>query len=1017
MEKILFFSVKKVSLFLFMFFMFALSSFGQDVAVKGQVKDQNTGEPLIGADVMVKGTSRGVITDADGNFTLEVPFKSVLVITYLGYATLEVPVDPSRAMTILMKEDTKLLDEVVVIGYGQVRKRDATGAVISVNPDEMNKGITTSPQDLLAGKVAGVSVISDGGQPGGKSTIRIRGGSSLTANNDPLVVIDGVIMNTKDLAGMSNPLNAVNPNDIESFSVLKDASATAIYGSRAANGVILITTKKGSSGTLSVNYSGSMTVSTPRDKIDVLNADQYRDLITLNPITTDAMITALNMYPDTSTDWQDVIFQTSLSTDHSLSLLGTAGDFMPYRISLGYTNNEGILKTSNFKRYSGDISLNPSFFDKHLNINLNAKGAYIKNKFADTGSLGAAIAFDPTKPVKNDNYKYGGFYTWTTDGTPNGTKTGSSTTNPASLLGMTDDHSTVKTFVGSARFDYKLHFFPDLKLFLNLSTDYGTSDGQKYIRPDAPSNYGTDPLRTGRNETYTETNKNNLLEFYGQYMKDVESIESHFDVMGGYSYQAITNEKDQTNYFLSRNETNFGENTEIDGQPTSVGSKSVLISFFGRFNYSFKDRYLLTFTLRDDATSRFSKDNRWGLFPSVALGWRLNEESFLKDYESLSNLKLRLGWGVTGQQYLSNDAYPYLSYVKMGRGGAYFPMFNPATGLIEYVNVAAITASNPNLKWEETTTWNVGLDYGFLNNRINGSLDLYYKKTDDLLNDKINKPAGTDFAEYVLSNIGSMENKGVEFSIDATPVVTDDFTWNVGFNIAYNKSKITALTANDATTTSPGYQFESTGGDGGKSIKIHSVGYAPGTYYVYQQIYDTNGKPIEGAYVDKNGDGAINSDDLFHYKKPTANVLMGFSTKVIYKNWDLGFNGRSSIGNYNYNSYAANNAALNVTGLFGNNFLSNRPLSALETNFQERQRQSSYYVQNASFVKIDNITLGYSFKNLGSREIGSLRVYATVQNPVVITKYKGLDPEVENGMDNNLYPRPLAFIFGVNMSF
>lgn len=1001
----------KAFLLLFVGMCLSFHANAQNVSLQGNVKDA-TGEPVIGASILEKGTTNGTVTDYDGNFTLSIAPTGVLQISYIGYRTQEIPYQGQRTLYVILQEDTEVLDEVVVIGYGTVRKDDATGSVTAIKIDEQNKGVIVSPQDALAGKIAGVAVTNSGGQPGAGSTVRIRGGSSLSASNDPLVVIDGVIMGSGSADGLSNPLSTVNPNDIETFTVLKDASATAIYGSRASNGVILITTKKGTSDRVRVNYSGNVSVSTKRNSIEVLSADEFRDVVTNHPNVTEGMLTALNLYPGVETNWQDEVLRTAVSTDHNISVYGSINNTMPYRASFGYTSQNGILKTSNFERYTGSISLTPSFFGDHLRLNLNGKGVYINNQFANVGAVGGAVSFDPTKPVYNDNTKYEGFFTWTTDNTPEGTKAASAGVNPVSLLELGDDHSTVKSFIGNAQFDYKVHFLPDLRLNLNLALDYSKSDGQNYIHPNAPSNYSPDDNQTGSNRLYNNTRNNQLLDFYAQYAKALPSIESRFDVMAGYSYQSYHNQSDNITYYLSREPGRFGENAEVSDEFKEFESKYVLVSFFGRLNYTWKDRYLLTFTLRDDASSRFAKDHRWGLFPSVALGWRVIEESFLKDNGVLSDLKLRLGWGITGQQEINQGDYPYISFYRSGKGGAMYPFYDES-GNVKWINVLAPTAANPDLKWEETTTYNVGIDYGFLNGRINGAIDVYKRKTKDLINAEVNVPAGTDFAEYVVSNIGSLENKGIEFAINAKPVVSRDFTWDVGFNIAYNDTEITELTYND-NSDSPGRRFESTGGDGGLRLKIHSVGYAPGSYYVYQQVYDQGGKPIEGMYVDRNGDGVVSDKDLYRYKNPVADVLMGFNSKITYKNLDFGFNGRVSLGNYNYNGTAAN-AALGVNEIFGNNALSNKPKSVLDTNFQQRQRLSDYYIQNASFLKIDNITVGYNFDNLFG--LASTRLYATVQNPIIITKYDGLDPEVDGGNDRDVYPRPITFLLGVNINF
>ena len=987
----------------------SVSVFAQQMTVTGVVKDP-TGEPVIGANVIIKGTTNGTVTDIDGKFLLSASKGDIISVSFIGYKMQELPA--TSDMNIILVEDSQMLENVVVIGYGTVKKNDATGSVIAIKPDEKNRGLQVSPQDMLMGKVAGVSVASSTGQPGSSSSIRIRGGSSLSAKNDPLVVIDGVIMGNSAPDGLSNPLSTINPSDIESFTVLKDASATAIYGFRASNGVIIITTKKGKSGSVKINYSGNVSVSTKRNKVDVMSGDEYRDYITNAPNTTEGMLNALNLFPNVSTDWQDEVLRTAISTDHNISAYGSVKEFMPYRVSFGYTDQNGILKTSNFQRYTGSVSLTPSFFQDHLNVNLNGKGVYIKNRFADTGALGSAVSFDPTKPVTNGS-KYGGYFTWTGDYTPDGTRATSAGVNPVSMLEMVDDRSTAKSFIGNAQFDYKLHFLPDLRFNMNMGIDYTSVEGKKYVDPNAPGSYQPDDDATGSNRIYNSTHKNKLFDFYAQYSKELPSVASRFDVMAGYSYQSYQTQTDNVTYYLSRKPETFGQNTTVSNEYKETDTKYVLASFYGRMNYSLMDKYLLTFTLRDDASSRFAKDKRWGLFPSLALGWKMNEEGFMKDFSSLDELKLRLGWGVTGQQDINQGDYPYLSFYREGKGGAMYPVYD-AAGNVTWINVLAPTAANPNLKWETTTTYNVGVDYGFLNGRITGSLDGYIRKTKDLINAEVNVPAGTDFAEYVVSNIGSLENKGVEFSINTRPIVSRDFSWDLGFNIAYNKTKITELTYND-NSDSPGKRFESTGGDGGLRLKIHSVGYAPGTFYVFQQVYDADGNPIEGEYVDRNGDGVITDNDLYRYKKPTADVLMGFNSKFTYKQWDLGFNGRVSLGNYNFNSTAAN-AALGVNELFGNNALSNKPTSALKTGFQSRQRLSDYYIQNASFLKIDNITLGYNVDKF-IKSSWNARFYATVQNPIIITKYDGLDPEVNDGMDNNVYPRPITVLFGVNINF
>lgn len=588
----------------------SISVFAQQMTVNGVVKDP-TGEPVIGANVIIKGTTNGTVTDVDGQFVLSASKGDVISVSFIGYKMQELPATAN--MNIILAEDSQMLENVVVIGYGTVKKNDATGAVTAIKPDEKNRGVQVSPQDMLMGKVAGVSVASSTGQPGSSSSIRIRGGSSLSAKNDPLVVIDGVIMNNSAPDGLSNPLSTVNPADIESFTVLKDASAAAIYGSRASNGVIIITTKKGKSGSVKINYSGNVSISTKRNKIEVMSADEYRDYITTSPNVTEGMLTALNLHPGVSTDWQDEVLRTAVSTDHNLSAYGSVKEFMPYRVSFGYTDQNGILKTSNFQRYTGSLSLTPSLFNDHLNVNLNAKGVYIKNRFADTGALGSAVAFDPTKPVYN-NSKYGGFFTWTGDYTPDGTRSTSAGVNPVSMLEMVDDRSTAKSFIGNAQFDYKFHFLPELRINMNMGIDYTSVEGKKYVDPNAPGSYQPDDDATGSRNIYNNSHNNKIFDLYGQYSKDFESISSHFDVMAGYSYQSYRTKTDKVTYYLSRRPETFGQNATVSNEFKETDTKYVLASFYGRMNYSLMNKYLLTFTLRDDASSRFAKNRRWGLF-------------------------------------------------------------------------------------------------------------------------------------------------------------------------------------------------------------------------------------------------------------------------------------------------------------------------------------------------------------------------------------------------------------------
>ena len=988
----------------------SIGAFAQQIAVKGHVKD-TTGEPVIGANVLVKGTTNGTITDFDGNFMLNVPKDAILSVSFVGYKSAEVKA--ASTVMVTLEDDSQVLDAVVVIGYGSVKKNDMTGSVTAIKPDKLNKGLITNAQDMMTGKIAGVSVISKGGAPGEGATIRIRGGSSLTAENDPLIVIDGLAMDNKGVKGLATPLSMVNPNDIESFTVLKDASATAIYGSRASNGVIIITTKKGQAGARpTISYDSNVSVSTVKSTVDVMDGDQFRSFI--KDIWGEDS-EAYSKLGNANTDWQKEIFRPAVSTDHNLTISGGLKN-MPYRVSFGYTNQNGIVKTSKFERYTASVSLAPSFFEDHLKVNANLKGMIAKNRYADGSAVGSAVSFDPTQSVRSDDpyhqYYFDGYFQWNTDASSLNDDTWKRTFNsnapgnPVALLEEKDDRAISKSLIGNLELDYKFHFLPDLHAHVNGGMDLSTGKQYTDVSPYSSTNnyYGS--------YGWEQKDKYNLsLNAYLQYSKDFTD-KHRFDVMAGYEWQHFHDTSDQEYWGLYPLSNNVVENRGQRYNNTSSGSatESYLVSFFGRVNYTLLDRYLFTATVRQDGSSRFHKNNRWGLFPSFALGWKLKEEAFLKDVDVLSDLKLRLGYGITGQQNINSGDYPYLAVYETNKDGAYYPILGEGT-------TYRPNAYNPDLKWETTTTYNVGLDFGFLNNRINGAVDYYYRKTTDLLN-SVFVSAGTNFKNKVLSNVGSLENSGIEFSINSKPVVTTDWTWDLGFNITYNKNEITKLTTGDSEN------YYVAAGDnigGGRDMKAmaHAVGHPASSFYVYQQVYDENGKPIENEFVDRNGDGTINGDDRYFYKKPTADVLMGLTSRLSYKSWDFSFSLRASLNNYVYNSVEAGGSDCNPTSVYSFGALNNRPLMGVANNIQNLKDNtllSDYFVQNASFMKCDNITLGYSFKKLFGAPIGG-RVYAAVQNVFTITKYKGLDPEVEKGLDNNIYPRPLTTLIGLSLNF
>ena len=986
----------------------SVGAFAQ-IEVKGHVKDA-TGEPIIGATVRVEGTQTATITDFDGNFVLKANQGDDITVSYIGYQPQTVKAAPT--VEIILQDDAAVLNEVVVIGYGAVKKSDLTGSVTALKPDTKNKGLVVNAQDMMQGKIAGVNVTTAGGAPGTGASIRIRGGSSLNASNDPLVVIDGVPMDNNGVKGLSNPLSMVNPQDIESFNVLKDASATAIYGSRGSNGVIIITTKKGRKGSApQVSYSGSVTMSVKKKTIDVLDGDEYRALakrVYAGHMSEEKILSELG---DANTDWQKEIYRTAWSHDHNVTLAGALGN-VPYRVSLGYTDQQGILKTSDFKRYTAALNLNPSLLNDHLVLNLNAKGMWAKTQYANTGAIGAAIAFDPTKPIHGSNSNFANYWEWEVPGESLNdpawatTTNRNATSNPVALLDLNDDRAISRSFIGNADVDYKIHGFEDLRLHLTLGADI--SEGKQWtdVENSSPAaiyygNHGWDRI----------TKRNLTLSAYAQYYKDFAKVH-HFDIMGGYEWQHYWRSQKKS-YWGAYPSTNAEKPGEYhDWSMTRYKTENYLVSFFGRLNYILMDRYYITATLRDDGSSRF-KDH-WQLYPSAALAYKISEEKALKSVDWLSDLKLRLSYGKTGQQDGIGD-YNYFAVYAMNTGvGSYYDISGNGT-------LARPDAYDPNLKWETTDTYNVGFDFGAWNQRFTVGVDVYFRKTTDLLN-KADVAAGTNFKNTVMTNIGSMENKGVEVTLGLKPLQTDNWYWTIDYNFTYNHNEITELIGDD-----PNY-FVPTGGIGGGTgvnAQAHAVGHPAYSYYVYQQVYDAKGKPIEGQVVDRNGDGVITESDKYYYKSPMAPVTMGLSSRLEYKKWDLGFSLRASIGNYVFNNLMSGNVNLSAGELYssGNNFFGNRPVAALDYNWQTydlEAKLSDHWVQNGSFLKCDNITLGYSFDSLfkggNYKGIGG-RIYATASNVFCITKYKGIDPEVFGGIDNNLYPRPLSFILGLNLNF
>lgn len=980
--------------------LFAISLFGtitvlaQSGKVSGTISDAIDRTTLPGATVVIKGTTFGTSTDMDGSFSLDVEPNTTLIFSYVGYTVQELVVQPNTTITVRLNPEATGLEEIVVIGYGTQKKEDATGSVTPISSKEFNQGAINTPASLISGKVAGVSVISGGGAPGEGSQIRIRGGSSLSASNDPLIVIDGVPIDDEGVSGLGGGLSTLSPGDIETFTVLKDASATAIYGSRASNGVILITTKKGKIGApFTLNYTGTFSYYTPTKKTDVLDANQFVDEMKARQPGQvggpESLLDTTNLF---NTNWQEEIFKNSFGQDHYLSLSG-ASQNTPYRVSMGYSNQDGILMTDNYQRYTLGFSVGPTLLNDHLKMDFNGIGSYVKNRFADRGAIGSATQFDPTKPVYDTASPYGGYWGWLQS---NGDPVSQATSNPVALLNLRKDVSDVYRFTGNAKFDYKIHGFEDLSLNLNLGIDYSESSGTINVPLMSTWEY----FNGGVSNYYGQQKKNEVLDFYINYKKHVEKIRSDFNVMVGYSWQ----------HFWRKNTST---NSNIAGTPEKTESfddrtESYLVSFFGRFNYSLMNKYMLTVTVRNDNTSRFSPNTRSGVFPAVALAWKINEEGRLKESKVLSQLKLRLGWGITGQQNIGQGDYPYLPLYTASLPTAQYLMGN------QYYITLRPEGYDKNIKWEETTTWNAGIDFGFSSDRHYGSVDVYYRQTKDLLN-FIPVPAGTNLTNFILTNVGDLENQGIEFSFFTRPVVREKVWWEIGVNATYNENKITKLTATD----NPDYLGVETGGISGgvgNNIQIHSVGFPASSFFVWEQVYDTEGNPVQGLYVDRNGDGEITNDDKYHFHKPAADFWFGINSTVDFYNFQFAFSGRANLGNYVYNNIASENGVWERLYRPEGPYLSNVSSYVYNTNFQNPEYLSDYYIQDASFFKMDYITLSYIFRSLGNSRV-NLRLSATVNNAFTISGYDGLDPEISSGIDNNIYPRPRAYVLGINLQF
>lgn len=947
--------------------------------ISGTVSELENGFPLPGVNVIISGSSTGTTTDFYGKYQLTANNGDVLVFSYLGYTSQEVIFAGQAVLDVQLSEDASALDEIVLIGYGSVKKEDLTGAVDLITAKDFNQGPIVSAQQLISGKIAGVSVTSGSGAPGDGQTIRIRGNGSLGLSSNPLIVLDGIPLNDGGIGGSRNPLNLINPNDIESMVVLKDASATAIYGSRGANGVIIITSKKGKEGDFKFNVNASTTIHTAIDQVDVLSTEEFVGVINS---TGDTAYTDLLGASDTN--WQDEIYKDAIGKDFSFSALGSAFG-VPMRASLGYTDHDGILRTDNFQRTTGSLNFSPSFLKEQLKVEVNLRGSVAKNTFADRGAIGSAVSFDPTQSPYDAGSQYGGYFAWIDAGT--GNQSNLAQTNPLALLNLRDDTSQVDRFIANIKVDYTLPFVEGLKATFNLGHDSSMSDGITLVSDLIPT---SDSTFNGSKNTYNQEATNQLLDVYLTYITSFNDAHN-LTAVAGHSYQAF--EFDNTSYDSEAEED--GNDFEFIDR-----SKNVLLSYFTRLNYDYQGKYLLTATLRADASSKLNPDDRWGYFPSLAAAWNLHKEGFMSD-SFFDELKLRAGYGEVGNvnglgdyrfltQYVGSQSTANYQF-----GSSFYQTYRPEP-------------INTELRWEVGRTTNIGLDYAILDGKLSGSVNAYMKETKNLIASSSVDPF-TNFGNRIDANIGDMENKGIELSFDYTPIQNENFEWSINYNISFNDNKVTRLPFDQAVG--------GISGGVGNNIQTHTEGQTPYSFLVYQQVYDASGAAIEGVYVDRNGDDIINDDDRYIKESPFADVIMGFNTNLKYKNWDLSVISRANFGNYAYNNVASNAVFSQAIGNSGG-FLRNIHSDYLYTGFMdytETSLLSDHYVQEASFFKIDNITLGYTLKD--AYKDTDIRFYGSAQNVLTVTNYEGLDPEIYGGIDNNFYPRPRSFVFGVNIDF
>jgi iron complex outermembrane receptor protein len=1007
------------SLFAFLLFLGFTSLALAQTGVKGTITDAS-GTPLYNASVLVEGQGKGAVSNEKGYYEISGLKAGTykLIFKYMGFnpQSDEVTIVANQMISNDFQFASKVQEtgDIVVIGYGTQRTKDLTGSATVINEKNFVQGSLASPEQLVMGKVAGLKVTSNDGAPGSGSTLRLRGGTSINASNDPLIVVDGVPLDNGGIAGAANPLSLINPNDIASFVVLKDASATAIYGSRAANGVILITTKRGSAANdVKVVLDSKTSVSTIAKYFDVLSADSLRSLV--NTIGTAQQ---QNLLGDASTDWQREVFRRSLVTDNNVSITGGIKNF-PYRLSVGNRIDNGILKRDQFQRTSVSLNMNPSLLDKTLQIEANMKYVQTGSFFANRGALGAAF-FDPTQPVYSGSEAFGGYFEWTDNNKPNVL----SARNPLGLIEQSTDKSRVNRAIANAKLTYNLPSLPNLKAVVNVGGDY--SEGTGYTNTPASSASGF--YTQGRYTEYRTSKSNKLFESYLNYNSGTRWSNQTLDVTAGYSYQDWDTE--------SPNNPAWNEAQDSIIEPATAFpfyTRNVLMSYYGRAIYNLNGKYVVNVSVRRDGSSRFSPETRWGIFPAASAAWIISEEAFMKNSSKINMLKLRAGWGVTGQQDGIGD-YAYIGNYFQGAttaqyafGGQYYQVLRPA-------------GFDAGLKWETTTSYNIGLDFGFKNDRFSGSVDVYQKDTKDLLA-TVPVPAGTNFTNEILTNVGAMQNRGIEVSLNTGLVATKDMRLDWSVNATYNKNEVMKL-SQVVDTTSPGVLIGGIGGGIGNTIQAHQLGYPTYTFFVLQQQYDSQGRVIEvgsqseidmngdgnitaadkwkdtNAFVDQNKDGIINVKDRYYAGQAAPKMFFGTALNFQYKKWYAGLSARAELGATIYNNIHSNSATFQTvdgTKKYLNNISSLYYQDEVQRTTAS-QLMSDHYLESANFLRMDFINVGYNFGKLGfSKDKVGLNVNLVVQNAFVLTKYSGQDPEIGSGIDNNFYPRPR--VYSINLTF